>query len=82
MTRWKVTDPDGVETVLEAASTIEACEKDEMFACALAGCPDAFGWTYTNLETGRVIVPEDVRARIEKAGEPGQKPREFPRRSR
>jgi hypothetical protein len=67
MTRWTAVDPGGVETSFEADDVVDACEKHDLFACAVAGCPDAFGWTFTALDTGDVIVPEEIRARIDEA---------------
>ncbi|WP_344245965.1 hypothetical protein [Isoptericola hypogeus] len=62
MTRWKAVAPDGTKSAFEAANDGDACGKHDMFACALAGCPDAHGWTFTDLDTGRTIVPEEVEA--------------------
>jgi hypothetical protein len=57
--KWLVVDPDGVERVING-SLFELCEQHERAACILAGCPDAFAWTLTDLKTGRETVPERI----------------------
>lgn len=65
MTLWQATAPDGTVATFEASDDVDARDKHDLFACALAGCPDVFGWTFTNLDTHQRIVIEDVRARID-----------------
>ncbi|MFI2294473.1 hypothetical protein [Isoptericola sp. NPDC019571] len=67
MTLWQATAPDGTVATFEASDDVDACDKHDLFACALAGCPDAFGWTFTSLDIHQRVVPEDVRARIDEA---------------
>lgn len=67
MTRYKIENPDGTETVTGDIDTLDLINEYAIAPCIMAGCPDAMGYRLINLETGHITDTAEVRADINEA---------------